>query len=255
MEETSKNIIELKNVGISFGSLTIHKDISFQIKQGETVTILGPSGIGKTLILKMIIGLLPASSGSVTVFGRNLLNLTERKLRVVRQRIGMLFQGAALFDSLTVFDNIAYPLRERGSQDESEIKKIVHESLEIVDLPGIGHKKPAELSGGQKKRIGLARALASSPEVVLFDEPTTGLDPTATRLINELIIKLRDEFGMTCIVVTHDIESAKQISDRWLLVNNGIIAADGPVQEVMRENTDIQEFITGNWESELHVLG
>ena len=167
----------------------------------------------------------------------------------------MLFQGAALFDSLTVFDNIAYPLRERGSQDESEIKKIVHESLEIVDLPGIGHKKPAELSGGQKKRIGLARALASSPEVVLFDEPTTGLDPTATRLINELIIKLRDEFGMTCIVVTHDIESAKQISDRWLLVNNGIIAADGPVQEVMRENTDIQEFITGNWESELHVLG
>lgn len=243
-------VVELKNVSLRFGSLLVHQDISFKVYPNETVTILGPSGTGKTLILKMIMGLIRPSSGDVFVMGQNLNGLSEFELRDIRRKIGMVFQGAALFDSLPVFENLAYSLRESGQKSEELITDVVHESLEIVGLPGIAHKFPLELSGGQKKRVGLARALVSSPKVVLFDEPTTGLDPTAIKLIDDLILKLKRSYSMTSIVVTHDIESAKRISNRWILIDKGHIIADGPVIEVCCKNEDVIEFITGNWKDD-----
>ncbi|MEZ4753270.1 MAG: ATP-binding cassette domain-containing protein [Bdellovibrionota bacterium] len=253
MKNSCNTPVELKNVSMKFGSLVVHKDISFAINKGESVTILGPSGSGKTLILKMIIGLLKPTSGEVKICNHQFSALDETELREVRKKIGMLFQSAALFDSLSVFENIAYSLKEFAEHSEEEIKEIVHQQLQLIGLPGIENKKPPELSGGQKKRVGLARALASKPEILLFDEPTTGLDPTTIRLIDDLIIRLNNEFGITCISVTHDIESAKRISDRWLLINDGMIASDGKVEDLKNKDQNIIDFITGNWKAEISV--
>ena len=253
MDLNCETIINLKNVGIQFGPLVVHKDINFSISKGESVTILGPSGSGKTLILKMIIGLLEPTHGDVRICSHLLSDLEEYEMRELRKKIGILFQSAALFDSLSVYENIAYSLREFGEHQEEEIESIVHKQLELIGLPGTGDKRPPELSGGQKKRVGLARALASSPEILLFDEPTTGLDPTTIRMIDDLIIRLNEEFGITCISVTHDIESAKRISKRWLLVNNGRIVADGPVDDISNNNQNVVDFITGNWKAEMEL--
>ena len=246
-------IIELEHVALHFGTHAVHRDLCFSMRKGESVTLLGPSGIGKTLILKMIIGLIRPTSGSVVVMGHKLHELPEQDLQPVRRHIGMLFQGAALFDSLTVFENVAYSLREARTYGESEIRDIVEQKLEIVGLPGVGAKLPSQLSGGQKKRVGLARALASSPGIMLFDEPTTGLDPTATRLIDDLIVKLNHDYGMTAVSVTHDIESAKRISARWLLINNGVVAADGPAPGIAAQSREVADFITGNWSGEISL--
>lgn len=208
---------------------------------------MGPSGTGKTIILKLIMGLLRPTNGEIFIMGRPISALSEEELGQVRQDIGMLFQGAALFDSLSVFENIAFGLRERGETSESKIKNVVHERLEVVGLPNIADKYPPQLSGGQKKRVGLARALASDPKIMLFDEPTTGLDPTATRLIDDLIIKLRDTMQLASIAVTHDIASARRISDRWVLINNGGIAAQGKVDELSSSNEDVIRFTEGRW--------
>ena len=242
-------IIRVENVAKSFGNLEVHHDISFNVYKGETITILGPSGSGKTVILKMIIGLLRPTSGEVYVMDTALSEASSDRLMQIRSEIGMLFQGAALFDSLTVYDNIAYSLRERDEMSESQISEIVSEKLDIIGMPGYESKFPPQLSGGQKKRVGLARALASSPRVILFDEPTTGLDPTTIRTIDQLIIKLRDEFGITSIVVTHDIESARRVSNRWILINNGLIIADGPVERLVQESQPVIDFISGNWKT------
>ncbi|MCB0337242.1 MAG: ATP-binding cassette domain-containing protein [Bdellovibrionales bacterium] len=248
-------IIKLQHVGLHFGPLVVHRDVSFSVEKGESLTILGPSGAGKTLILKMIAGLLRPTDGCVFVRGQQLDLLSEDELRPIRRRIGVLFQGAALFDSLDTYENIAYSLREARHRDETEVAERVKKCLEVVGLPGIEHKLPSELSGGQKKRVGLARALISSPEIMLFDEPTTGLDPTSTRLIDDLIIKLRQELGITCISVTHDIASARRISDRWILIHNGGIAADGPASALVEDDALVKQFIEGNWKEELHCLG
>ena len=244
-------IIEFEEVGVRFGSLQVHRNLSFRIFPGENVTLLGPSGVGKTLILKMIAGLLRPSSGRVLVRGEDLSSLDEEQLCAVRAHIGMVFQGAALFDSLTVYENIAYPLRERGIKSEDQIRQVVAARLEVIGLPGIEAKFPSQLSGGQKKRVGLARALASSPEIVLFDEPTTGLDPTAIRLIDELIMKLQSQYGITSVSVTHDIQSAGRISQRWLLIHAGTVVADGPPKQIAAQNQDVIDFISGNWRGEI----
>lgn len=238
-------IIVFDKVGMQFGSTVVHKDISFSIAQGETVTILGPSGAGKTVIFRLIIALLYPTSGTTSVLGKDTKKLNEDELVELRRHVGILFQGAALFDSLTVYENIAYSLRERGEKDETKISKIVKERLEVVDLPEVIQKYPPQLSGGQKKRVGLARALASSPEVILFDEPTTGLDPTAVRLIDDLIIRLRTDFNITSLVITHDIASAQRVSTRWILVRNGYKIADGKPQELSEQNEEVSQFITG----------
>ncbi len=208
-------------------------------------------GIGKTIILKLIMGLLFPTSGRVLIRGKNMAELSEDDRRQVRTSVGMLFQGAALFDSLTVFENVAFSLRELGETDKEKIADIVNDRLTIVGLPQVAKKYPPQLSGGQKKRVGLARALASSPRVMLFDEPTTGLDPTAIRLIDDLIVKLKTEMGMTCIAVTHDIESARRISERWILINNTGIVADGPVAPLLKESSMLRDFVSGNWEEPL----
>ena len=247
-------LVKFENVGIQFGSLVVHRNISFEIFAGENVTILGPSGVGKTLILKLIMGLLKPSKGKIMLFGRDISSLSTEQLREMRKDIGMLFQSSALFDSLSVFENVAYSLREAGDLSETEIETVVADKLSLVGLPGINDKLPSELSGGQRKRVGLARALASSPKIMLFDEPTTGLDPTTIKLIDRLIIELRDNHKITCISVTHDIESAKRISDRWMLINAGEIAAVGGVADLVAINREVQDFIYGNWSNELHCI-
>lgn len=246
----SSPAIELQHVGLSFGKTTVHRDISLTIQRGEGITLLGPSGTGKTLILKLIAGLLQPTQGSVRVFGNSLNGLSEEELCGVRAEIGMLFQGAALFDSLTVFENISYPLIEAGERRLSVLETEVTRLLTLINLPGIESKYPPELSGGQKKRVALARALARRPRILLFDEPTTGLDPTATRLIDDLIVRLRGEMEVTTVAVTHDIESARRISNRWVLLNKGRVLADGPAQEVSQSNQDVLRFISGRWTEE-----
>lgn len=245
--ETTAVPIRFENVSLNFGRVSVHRDISFDVNQGEIVTILGPSGTGKTVLLKLMIGLLLPSSGKVSLFGADLSSVTEDELQKIRRNVGMLFQGSALFDSLNVYENIAYALRAARQFSASEIEAAVKRNLELINLPGIEDKFPAELSGGQKKRVALARALAISPRVVLFDEPTTGLDPTSVRLIDDLILKLKNDYGITSVVVTHDIESARRVSDRWILVHNGRVLANGSVGEVIAASSHVENFITGQW--------
>jgi phospholipid/cholesterol/gamma-HCH transport system ATP-binding protein len=243
--------VEFSNVHVRFGTNHVHRGLNFSLKPGEVTTLLGPSGAGKTLILKAIIGLIFPSEGAVTVLNKNIDLLSEDALRAIRVDIGMLFQGAALFDSLNVFENIAYGLRERGEKDEEKLKEIVSTKLQMVGLPGIEKKVPSQLSGGQRKRIGLARALATSPKIILYDEPTTGLDPTSTRMIDDLIIKFAKTQGITSLVVTHDIQSAARISDRWMLLSRGVIAADGPAKTLAAENQLVSDFVSGTWKEEV----
>lgn len=245
--KNSGEILKLQNVALSFGKNVVHRDISFAIRRSEVVTLLGPSGSGKTVILKMISGLLSPTAGEIVVMDKNISQLEEDDLQDIRAHIGMLFQGAALFDSLTVFDNIAYGLRER-KRPEDEIKKIVSEELALVGLPGIENKYPSALSGGQRKRVGLARALATKPSLMLYDEPTTGLDPTATKMIGDMVLQLKEELGITSLIVTHDIQTAARVSDRLILINKGEVVADGPTEELISENQTVIEFIQGTWQ-------
>ncbi len=243
--------VEFTDVHTSFGNNHVHRGLNFALRPGEVTTLLGPSGAGKTIILKLIMGLAWSQRGSVRVMQRDLNQISEGELSLLRVNIGMLFQGAALFDSLTVFENIAYGLRERGERDEEKIAATVRSRLDMVGLPGIERKLPSQLSGGQKKRVGLARALASSPKIMLYDEPTTGLDPTSTRKIDDLIVKFAKESGITSLVVTHDIQSARRVSDRWMLLSKGVIAADGPADQLANQNQLVADFVSGQWKDEL----
>lgn len=243
--------VEFIDVHTAFGAHTVHRGLNFQLFPGEVATLLGPSGAGKTIILKLIMGLTWAKHGTVRVMDREMATITDEGLRDLRVNLGMLFQGAALFDSFTVFENIAYGLRERGETDEAMLARVVEEKLAMVGLPGIERKYPPQLSGGQKKRVGLARALASSPKIMLYDEPTTGLDPTSTRKIDDLIVKFAKEEGITSLVVTHDIQSARRISDRWMLLSKGVIAANGPADRLASENTMVSDFVSGNWKDDV----
>ncbi len=243
-------LISLRHVAVRFGKLEVHKDLTFAVLPGEVVTILGPSGAGKTIILKLIMGLITPHSGQVVVMGQDVAKIESDKLPGFRREIGMLFQGAALFDSLTVEENVGYALREEHEKSEKEIQQTVKERLEWVGLAHIMSKYPGELSGGQKKRVGLARALASNPKIMLFDEPTTGLDPTSTRRIDDLIVRLKNELNITSVVVTHDIQSAHRISDRWVLINGGVVEAAGPVEELVSQSESVIKFITGRWEED-----
>jgi phospholipid/cholesterol/gamma-HCH transport system ATP-binding protein len=213
-------LIDFDGVSMHFGGQEVLHHIHFQVRRGETLVVIGESGCGKTVLLKLIIGLLRPTSGRILFDGRVLADLSERELTRQRQRFGFLFQGAALFDSLTVFDNVAFGLRIQGGHSEQELGTIVRQRLEEVGLStGIQDKKPAELSGGMKKRVGLARALALNPEVMLYDEPTTGLDPIMTDVINELILQARRHHPMTSVVVTHDMKTAVKVADRVLMLH------------------------------------
>jgi len=218
-EREKDGLIELRNVSIRFRYQAVLRDLNLSIHAGETVCIIGESGCGKTVMLKLIIGLLRPTKGSVWFDGQNVADLDGKQLVKMRLRFGFLFQMAALFDSLTVFDNVAFCLREHHYCDEAHTRQIVAERLQEVGLPSeIESKKPAELSGGQRKRVGLARALAIGPEVMLYDEPTTGLDPIMSDVINELILQTQRTKKTTGVAVTHDMKTVSKVADRVVML-------------------------------------
>ena len=239
-------LIELRDIYKSFGWLTVLAGVSLKIDPGESLVIIGASGTGKSVLLKHIVGLLQPDSGEVWFDGHRIDTLSERPLMEIRQRIGFLFQMGALFDSLNVRDNIAFPLREHTRKSETEIKQVVADKLRMVGLSGIELKLPTELSGGMKKRVALARAIALDPEVILYDEPTTGLDPVRSDVINQLIIKLGRELKVTSITVTHDMQSAFKIGDRIVMLHEGKIIIEGTPQQIQAsDNPIVKQFISG----------
>jgi phospholipid/cholesterol/gamma-HCH transport system ATP-binding protein len=226
-------LIRFEDLYKSFGRKKVFEGLSLSICEGETLTVMGGSGTGKSVLLKCLVGLMYPEQGKVIFEGQDVAELTESEFLPVRQRIAMVFQGAALFDSLTVGENIAYPLREHfPKMTEDEIKQKVAAKLEMVNLPGIEEMRPADLSGGMRKRVGLARAIAVEPEVILWDEPTTGLDPISTRVIGKLIISMKEKLGCTSIVVTHDLDSAFEVSDRIAMLAKRKIVQVGSVEEM-----------------------
>jgi phospholipid/cholesterol/gamma-HCH transport system ATP-binding protein len=242
-------IIVYRNVKKSFGDKRIYADLNLSIMRGETTTILGASGSGKSVMLKMLIGLLTTDSGSITFDGDELTKKSEREFGAVRRRVAYLFQGAALFDSLSVGENVAYGLREQfwNTMAEREIMDRVEQSLELVGLPGIQLMRPSDLSGGMKKRVGLARTLALQPEVLLYDEPTTGLDPINTARINHLINGIKRALKITSIVVTHDMGTAFSVSDRLAMIARGKILLTGTKEDFQNaRDATVRDFIQGN---------
>ncbi|HEY3856060.1 MAG TPA: ABC transporter ATP-binding protein [Verrucomicrobiae bacterium] len=248
-------MIETRNVKKSFGALHVLQGVSFTIEKGEAVTIIGVSGGGKSILLKHLIGLISPDEGEVLIQDEDIACLNERQLLKVRRKFGMLFQGAALFDSLTVEENIAFILNREGILSPAEISERVAEVLELVGLSGIEKKWPSELSGGMRKRVGLARAIAYRPEILLYDEPTTGLDPIASDAIDQLIIRVVQKYKVTSIAVTHDMRSARRIGNRILMLHLGKIYADMTPDELFKsEDPIIHRFVNGISEVREHAF-
>ena len=239
-------ILEVRNVKKSFGALPVLDGVTFSVERGEALTIIGISGGGKSVLLKHLVGLLTPDEGEVIVGGVNIAGLDERQLLPVRRQFGMLFQGAALFDSLNVEENIAFILNRERRFSQEEIDHRVEEVLDVVGLKGIQKKWPAELSGGMRKRVGLARAIIYRPEILLYDEPTTGLDPIASDAIDRLIIRVVQKLKVTSIAVTHDMRSARRIGKRILMLHQGRIYADQTPEQLF-QSTDpvISRFVNG----------
>ncbi len=241
-------VVELEHVSLSFGRNTILDDISLVANEGETVVIVGESGTGKSTTLKLILRLLVPDQGRVLIDGQDIAPLSFEEALVVRQKMGMVFQGAALFDSMTVYENVAYPLREHTDLDEDEIESRVREKLQFVDLDAdrVMEQFPSELSGGMRKRVGIARGMANNPEIMLYDEPTSGLDPLTTGTITRLIMKLQRELGVTSVVVSHDIRSVFRMASKVALLNNKKITFFGTPEEMTAsEDKYIQDFLGG----------
>jgi phospholipid/cholesterol/gamma-HCH transport system ATP-binding protein len=240
-----ENVIELRDVGMAFGAHRVFEQLQLAIRKGEVLTLLGGSGCGKSVLLKIILRLVQWQSGQVLIEGEDISRYGEDQMLPIRQKVGMVFQGGALFDSLTVYENIAYSLRERRIRDEPRIAERVATVLQMVGLPGIESKMPAELSGGMRKRVALARAIAQEPRVLLYDEPTTGLDPINVRRVSELIVQLNRELSITSVVVTHDLPSAYLISDRMAMIaDKHILAIATPEAMRKSENPLVSEFLT-----------
>ena len=250
-------IVELKDIHKSLGGKKVLEGLNLKIKRGETLVIIGRSGIGKSVLLKHIAGLMKPDKGEVIIDGVDITQLNEKELTEVQKKIGMVFQGAALFDSLTVEENVGfflfrYKLKELGYD---KIRKIVREKLRLVGLSGVENMLPSELSGGMKKRVGLARAIANDPEIILYDEPTTGLDPILADAINNLIVKTQKALNVTSVVVTHDMVSAYKVADRIAMINNGKIIFEGRPDEVKNsDNPYLQQFIEGRSEGPIKVI-
>ncbi len=247
-------IIQLENVSKSFGGLTVLDELDLVLEKDKVNIIIGRSGGGKSVLIKHIIGLLKPDRGRVLIQGEDIAPMKERAMAAVRRKFGMLFQEAALFDSFTVEENVAFPLREHTRKSLREVREIVDARLSSVGLSGAGQKMPSELSGGMRKRVGLARALVMDPEIVLFDEPTSGLDPVMSAAINELILRTQREFGATCVVISHDIEATMKIADVIYMLYNGKIIARGTPDEIRQlDDPVVKQFIRGEAEGPIKV--
>jgi phospholipid/cholesterol/gamma-HCH transport system ATP-binding protein len=234
-------IISIKGLKKSFGEKEILKNINIDVKKGENVVVLGRSGQGKSVAIQCIVGMLIPDEGSIKVFGEEVPELSDKELKELRTRIGFLFQGAALYDSMSVRENLEFPLtRVLKIRDQAELDKRVEEMLDNVGLPEAGNKMPSDLSGGMRKRIGLARTLIVNPEIMLYDEPTTGLDPITSREISELILKMQKKYKTTSIIITHDMDCARITADRVEVLNDGEFVAEGSFEEL---NQSKNEFV------------
>jgi len=240
------SMIQIKDVWKSFEDNQVLHGVNLEVKRGDTMVIMGRSGCGKSVLLKLIVGLMKPDAGEIWVDGKEITTMKEKDINEVRKNIGMLFQSSALFDSMSVFENVAFMLFQHTSLSKEEIRDIVAEKLELVELPGTEELRPAELSGGMRKRVGLARALAINPDLVLYDEPTTGLDPITAEEINILIKNLSDRLKITSIAVTHDMKSAFTIASQMSMMHDGQIVATG-TPEYMKQIEDpiVQRFISG----------
>ena len=248
-------MIEIRDLYKSFGEKKVARGVNLEIHAGESLTIIGQSGSGKSVLLKHIVGLMMPDSGDVIVDKQSIVHAKRKELYEIRKKFGVLFQGAALFDSMTVEENIGLGLRSHTAMTEAEIAERVAQCLGLVSLPGIEQLKPAELSGGMKKRVGLARAIAMRPQYILYDEPTTGLDPITADTINDLIIRMNEELKVTTVVVTHDMVSAYKVSDRIVMIHEGKVIHSGTPEETRDSPIDIvRKFVTGMAEEDPHVI-
>ena len=248
-------MIEIRGLRKKLGAKQVLDGVDLEVRRGETMVVMGRSGTGKSVLLKHIIGLMTPDTGSIEVDDVDIVNLPERGLNEVRRHFGMLFQGAALFDSLTVGENVALPLREHTRMKDAEVRSRVAERLEWVGLKGVEDMKPASLSGGMKKRVGLARAIVMDPKYVLYDEPTTGLDPIMADVIDQLIRSLQKRMGVTSVIVTHDMASAFKVADRMALLNDGRVVFLGSVEDV-RTTQDplVRQFVEGSSEGPIRPV-
>jgi len=239
-------MIEVRDLKKKFGAQQVLNGVTFRIEPGDSVVVIGPSGCGKSVLLKHLIGLIRPDSGEIIIDDDHLNALDERRLLEVRRKFGMLFQSAALFDSLNVADNISFVLRRERKLSAKEIDERVEEVLEMVELPGTQKKKPSELSGGMRKRVGLARAIIYKPEILLYDEPTTGLDPVVSDSIDQLIIRVREKLKITTVVVTHDTRSMRRVGQRILMMDAGKIYATGTPEEIFSSKDPlVHRFVNG----------
>ncbi|RJR15942.1 MAG: ABC transporter ATP-binding protein [Nitrospiraceae bacterium] len=249
-------MIELRDIHKSFNDHEVLRGVNLNVRKGESLVVIGGSGSGKSVLLKHIIGLLKPDSGTVIVDSSDLSGLDEDGLNDIRKKFGMLFQSAALFDSMTVWENVGFGLKRHTHMTDMEIKETAIEKLRMVGLVGIEDEMPSSLSGGMRKRVGLARAIAMKPEILLYDEPTTGLDPIMADAINDLIIKMREELDVTSVTITHDMKSAYKIADTIAMLYNGVIIATGSSEE-MQNSADpfVKQFVEGRAEGPIKVEG
>ncbi|MGI9044087.1 MAG: ABC transporter ATP-binding protein [Gemmatimonadaceae bacterium] len=249
-------MIRLIDVHKAFGPKEVLTGFTLDVNEGETAVIIGYSGTGKSVAIKHIVGLLEPDQGTVWVDGLEVPTLTRPQLYALRAKIGYVFQFAALFDSMTIGENVAMGLRKEGKLAEREILERVSEALELVDLPDVETKMPAELSGGMRKRVGIARAIARKPKYILYDEPTTGLDPVTSAVIDQLMVRMREKLGVTSIVITHDMRSAYRVGSRIAMLYEGRIRQVGTVEEIQQTSDPIvRQFIEGRAEVELEEAG
>jgi phospholipid/cholesterol/gamma-HCH transport system ATP-binding protein len=243
------SMIAVEKLVKRIGQQEVLRGVDLQVARGETLAIIGRSGGGKSVLLKHLIGLMKPDAGEIWIEGQNIIGMSERKLASIRQKVGILFQGSALFDSMTVAENISFPLREAGERDPKILRKKVSEILEVMELSGEEEKMPVNLSGGMKKRVGLARSIIRQPSCILYDEPTSGLDPVVSDSINKLIRRLQERLGVTSIVVTHDMKNAFHVADRIAYLHEGRIYLHGTAEELRQSNDQlIQDFLVGRSE-------
>jgi phospholipid/cholesterol/gamma-HCH transport system ATP-binding protein len=255
MNKESAIKIRVVNLHKSFGEKGVLRGVNLEVREGESMVIIGGSGSGKTVLIKCIIGLMPPDQGEIYVDGKEISALDEKKMNDVRKKFGMLFQGGALFDSLTVWENVGFGIQRQTQLKEEAIRKIASEKLALVGLKNVEDLMPAELSGGMRKRVSLARAIAIEPEILLYDEPTTGIDPILADAINDLIVEMKEKLHVTSIAITHDMKSAYKIADRIAMLYEGKIIQTGTSEEMKHSsNPIVQQFIEGRSEGPIKIL-